>query len=653
MKKHIVLLFLAWAMTGWSQNKDAELMKINGKPVTVQEFERMYTKNLDLVKDDEQKDIDNYKELFIRYKLELEDAYQNKYDTLRQVKGELVNYRRDLAKKYLSDEEIIDSLMHEAYERMRQDVRVAHILIRVNPDASAQDTLQAYKKIMDIYNKAVAGEDFSQLAMLYSEDDSAKENKGDLGYINVFHTVYPFETAAYTTPAGQISKPFRTQFGYHIVKVLDKRPAKGEIQVAHIMTKDKRKGQKIQDNKNVADAKTRIYQIYNKLKEGKDSFENLAKKYSDDRSSARYGGKLKRFGIRAMIPEFETVGFALQKEGDISEPFQTKYGWHIIQLIKKYPVPAYDQIKHELRKKIEKDERSKMGKEKLMKHIQEMFPVNIKGSLDKIYPLVNKKFFEKQWEMPQPAFKDETLFVINNDKKVTYGDFLRFLFARQLRSPGKYAEKKQVVDQLFDTFKKSKLYEYYNEHLEEIYPEFAQIMKEYKDGLMMFYIKSDKVWDKSVKDSIGLKEFFDKNREKYRMPKRYKILMVQVDKKRTAKYIKKYLSKGNDPDKLKEVYDDENLIVKKRVYQAGDEFIKEHDLDNRKLIMYKDGKQYMILKVLEVMPEKLPELTEVRGKVINDYQNYLEDKWLEELKKKYPVEINRENWNKLRAKYKK
>jgi len=649
MKKHIFFLLIFWTIAGQAQKQTDELMQINHKPVTIQEFERMYTKNLDLVQDASQKDIDNYKDLFIRYKLELEDAYQNNYDTLPRVKRELKTYRKDLAKKYLSDEEIIESLMREAYDRMKQDVKVAHILIQVSPDASPQDTLKAYRKIKKIYEEARTGKDFSELAKRYSQDPSARDNKGDLGYINVFHTVYPFETAAYNTPVGEVSEPFRTQFGYHIVKVLDKRPAKGEIQVAHIMTFDKKKAKENPQT----DAKTRIYDIYNKLKEGKDSFENLAKKYSDDKASARHGGKLKKFGIRAMIPEFEEKGFALKNEGDISEPFQTKYGWHIIKLIKKYPVPAFDQIKYELRQKVERDARSKMGKEKLMKHIQEMFSVTMNGSLDKIYPLINENFFEKKWIMPKPYFKDEILFTINNDQKVTYEEFLRYLYAHQYRKPQKYTEKKQVIDALFEDFKKSKLFDYYHTHLEEIYPEFARIMKEYKDGLMMFYIKSDKVWDESVKDSIGLQKFFDQNREKYRMPKRYRVLMVQADKKKTAKHIMKYLAKGNDPDKLKEVYDHENLIVKQRVFKADDDFVKKHDLEHHPLIKYKEGKQYMILKLLEVMPERLPELTEVRGKVVNDYQQFLEEKWVKELQKKYPVEINEENWKKLRAKYKK
>ena len=649
MKKQFVFLLLAWLYTGLIQAQSDELMQINKKPVSTEEFEKMYTKNLDLVQDPAQKDLDNYQQLFINYKLELEDAYENHYDTLPKIKRELKNYRRDLAKKYLSDEEIIESLTQEAYQRMKKDVHVAHILIQTSFMATAQDTLKAYNKIMKIYKEAQSGKDFFELAKQYSQDPSAKNNNGDLGYINVFHTVYPFESAAYNTPVGEVSKPFRTRFGYHILKVLDKRPAKGEIEVAHIMTFDK-KGAKVNPGE---DAKTRIFDIYNKLQEGKDSFENLAKKYSDDKSSARHGGKLKKFGIRAMIPEFEQEGFALKNVGDISKPFQTKYGWHIIKLLKKHPVPAYEQIRKEIRNKVTRDERSKMGKEKLLKKIEKMFPVTINGTLDKIYPLIDQKFFENKWLLPAPYFKDDVFMTINNDQKIPYREFLRYLFAHQYRNPDKYAEKEQIIKQLLASFKKEKLFEYYDAHLEEIYPEFANTIQEYKDGLMMFYIKSDKVWDKSMRDSIGLNDFFNRHKNEYKLPKRYKVLLVQVDKKRTAKRIMKYLAKGNDPNKLKEVYDNDNLIVKQKIYNSDDAFVKKHNLAKHQQVMYKDGHQYMVLKLLEILPERLPELSEVRGKVTNDYQQYLEHQWIDELKKKYPVEINRENWNKLREKYKK
>jgi peptidyl-prolyl cis-trans isomerase SurA len=645
MKKYI--FYIVIFITGIVFAQD-ELMYINNKPVSVEEFEKMYTKNLDLVQDPEQKDIDNYRQLFINYKLELEDAYQKKYDTLPKLKGELKRYRNDLAKKYLSDEDIIEQLVKEAYQRMQEDVRVAHILIQVSQDASPQDTLKAYQKIMKIYNKAVKGEDFGKLAMRYSQDPSAKNNKGDLDYINVFHTVYPFETAAYTTPVGGISKPFRTRFGYHIVKVLDKRPARGEIQVAHIMTMDK-KG--VKKDTTQADAKTRIYEIYNKLKSGKDSFENLAKKYSDDKNSARFGGKMQKFGIRMMIPEVEREGFALQKTGDFSKPFQTKYGWHIIKLLKKFPVPDFDKIKHELRSKVMRDERSKMGKEKLLKRIEKQFPVTMTGSLNEVNKYITKDFFDYKWQLPETDIKSQILFTVNHQKKVTYDDFFRYLYKRQYRNPEKYYDRKNIIKHLFDRFKQKKLMEYYNENLEHFYPEFARIMQEYKNGLMMFYIKSDMVWDKSIKDTLGLKNYYESNKQKYIVPKQYKILMIQANDKKTAKKILKYLKKGKDAKYIKEKI--KGLIIKNKTFDFNDPFVKKHPLEKDKSVIYKENNQYIILHLLKIEPEHIAGLNEIKGKVTNDFQTYLEEKWLSELKQKYPVKINENNWQKIRAKYKK
>ncbi len=645
MKKYILIVVLFLTGITSAQN---ELMRINNKPVSTDEFEKMFTKNLDLVQDPEQKDIDNYRQLFINYKLELEDAYQKKYDTLPKLKGELKRYRQDLAKKYLSDEEAMDQLVQEAYQRMQQDVRVAHILIQVPFDASPKDTLKAYQKIMKIYNKAVNGEDFGKLAAQYSQDPSVKTNKGDLDYINVFHTVYPFETAAYNTPVGKISKPFRTRFGYHIVKVLDKRPAKGEIQVAHIMTRDKKGAKK---DTTQADAKTRIYEIYNKLKSGKDSFENLAKKYSDDKNSARFGGKMQKFGIRMMIPEVEKEGFALKNPGDFSAPFQTKYGWHIIKLLKKFPVPEFDKIKHELRSKVMRDSRSKMGKEKLLKRIEKEFPINITGSLKKAGKFVTKDFFEYKWLIPEGKIKDETLFTIDNKKDISYGDFFKYLYKRQYRKPEKYKEKDKLLKQMFDGFKKEKLMDYYNENLERLYPEFAQIMQEYKDGLMMFYIKSDMVWDKSIKDTLGLQQFYQQNKDKYKVAKQYKVLMIQADAQKTAKKILKYLKKGKDVKYIKEKF--KGLITKNKTFKADDPFISKHHLEEKSPVMYKEENQYIILQLTEIIPEHIAELKEIKGKVTNDFQTYLEEKWLSDLKQKYPVIINEKNWQKIRSKYKK
>ncbi len=645
MKRYAFLIFLMATLIMGAQQSPV-LMKINGKPVSVKEFESMYTKNLDLVQDPAQKDIDNYRQLFTRYKLELEDAYQKKYDTIPQLQRELKSYRRDLAKKYLADNDIIDKLVKEAYERMKTDVHVAHILVQVGADAAPQDTLKAYKKIMEIYKKAQAGEDFGKLAQQYSQDPSAKGNKGDLDYINVFHTVYPFETAAYNTPVGKISKPFRTRFGYHIVKVLDKRPAKGEIEVAHIVTMNNKKDKE-------GDAKTRIYNIYDKLKNKQDTFENLARKFSDDKNSAKRGGRLRKFGIRSMIPPFEKAAFALKNPGDISEPFQTRYGWHIVKLLKKYPIPPFDQVKTMLKQRVMRDERSKMGKEKLMKRIEKQFPIKMIGNLDEVKKHITKDFFINKWQIPQDKSVDETLFIINNDKKVTYKDFYQYLYRRQAHNAATYDQKDHIIEKFFERFKKDQLFAYYNNHLEQIYPDFAQTMQEYQNGLMLFRIKSDMVWDKSIKDTLGLQNFFEAHKMQYKLPKRYDVIMVQTNDKKTAKKIAKDLEHGKTKEDIINKYKTQNILVKEKDYVAGDDLIKKHNLKIGKPVIHKDGKQYVVLYLKQIKPEEIPELKAVKGKVTNDYQNYLEEQWLKALKKKYPVELNETVWQQLRKKYKK
>ncbi len=621
------------------------LMQLGKRNVSPQEFEQMYVKNLDLIQDPAQKDIDNYLDLFIKYKLELADAYAKKYDRDPKLQRELQMYRRDLAKKYLSDDEIINHLVKEAYNRMKTDVHVAHILVRVAPGASPADTLKAYQKIEAIYKKAKSGTDFGQLALKYSEDPSVKYNKGDLDYINVFNTVYPFETAAYQTPVGQISKPFRTRFGYHIVKVLDKRPARGEVEVAHIMTTDNRK------NTNEADAKTRIYQIYEQLKQNKAKFEDLARKFSDDKSSARNGGRLHRFGIRQMIPAFEQQAFSLKHPGDISQPFKTQYGWHIIKLLKKYPVLPFEQVQNLVRQKVLRDERSKMGRQKLLQKLNKELPIKVTGKLQTIAKHINRNFFENKWKIPQTPEDKKSLFIINNDETVTYHDFYQYLYKRQRHNPQLIKQKEQIISEAFKNFKNDKLLDYYNRHLEQFYPEFAHIMNEYKHGLMLYAIKKEQIWDKAEKDTTGLKSFYKKNKNKYRLPKRFVILLVQTPQRKMAKKMAKDLRKGLSKNDLIKKYGQYGILTKEKEYTQQNMPVK---LDKQhKTVLQKENNQYAIYHLVQIKPDAVPSLKDIKGQVLADYQNYLEKQWLEQLRKKYPVKINEKVWQQMRAKYKK
>ena len=327
----------------FAQTKEV-LFTIDNHPYYTDEFIRVYNKNLDLVKDDSQKDLDKYLDLFLGYKLKVEKANKIGLQNGTSYQNELKSYRNQLSKNYVNDSKVTNELVREAYDRMQQEVRASHILILVDEGALPQDTLKAYNKILDIKKRLDAGEDFVTVAKQTSEDPSVKENNGDLGYFSAFRMVYPFENAAFKTNVGQVSKPFRTRFGYHIVKVVDKRANRGEVTVAHIMIVKPNVSDVAQQEK----AKATIEDIYKKIQQG-ENFESLAQQFSEDKSSAPKGGVLQRFGSGQLSSEeFENVAFSLAKKDDISAPFQSQFGWHIIKLIEKHPVRSFDDMKGEL-----------------------------------------------------------------------------------------------------------------------------------------------------------------------------------------------------------------------------------------------------------------------------------------------------------------
>ncbi|WP_254504071.1 peptidylprolyl isomerase [Aquimarina spinulae] len=340
MYKKGLLFFLGsilFTLANAQQSKDV-LFTIDESPVYISEFKRVYLKNIDLVKDKSQKNIDEYLNLFINYKLKLKEAKHLGLDKKQAYLEELEGYRKQLAKGYLTDTRTSDALIQQAYDRSLEQINASHILIMVKPNASAKDTIAAYQKIIEARNKIVNGESFDVVAKAYSQDPSVTKNNGNLGWFSVFRMVYPFEEAAYVTKVGEISEPFRTQFGYHVVKVNGREKKLGEVTVAHIMVA-------INNNRTSEEAEKRIKEINQQLQQGV-SFASLAKQYSDDPSTAIEGGKIRRFGQGALNSEkFEKTAFALEKTGEISVPIQTKYGWHIVQLIEKHALKSFEEQK--------------------------------------------------------------------------------------------------------------------------------------------------------------------------------------------------------------------------------------------------------------------------------------------------------------------
>ena len=352
---------VVFAVTAQSRgDQSPTLFSIHKKPVSTEEFSYLYRKNHQHKAEEfTTEKIEEYLDLFINYKLKVEEALYRGMDTTSAFKKEYQTYRDELLKPYLPDSKVIDSLVALTYERLNEEVNVSHILIALKPAASPEDTLEAYQKISDLRKRALAGEDFGGLAASYSEEPNATETKGNLGFFTAMQMVFPFEQAAYLTPVGGISEPVRTQFGYHIVKVLDRQPSRGEVEVSHIMI---RTGDGV-DNENPKD---RIFDIHDQLQKGM-IWEELCKQYSEDPNSKENGGRLRPFGVGAMasIPKFQEMAFSLKNEGEISDPIETQFGWHILRLEKKIPLPPFQELKTSLTQRVSRDERVQISKKAL------------------------------------------------------------------------------------------------------------------------------------------------------------------------------------------------------------------------------------------------------------------------------------------------
>ncbi|RZJ34544.1 MAG: peptidylprolyl isomerase [Flavobacterium sp.] len=643
MKHLLSALLMSFAFAAFSQNiKKEVLFTIDNKPYYTDEFARVYKKNLDLVKDESQKDLDQYLDLFVGYKLKINKAYKLGLQNGTQYQNELKSYRTQLAKNYVTDSKVTNELVQEGYNRLQKEISAQHILIMVDENAAPEDTLKAYKQIMDIRQKALNSEDFGALAMQYSQDPSAKENKGDLGYFTAFRMVYAFENAAYKTPKGQISPPIRTRFGYHLIKVNDIRDNRGEVTVAHIMILNPSKDDAAAQEK----AKNTINDIYKKLQQGED-FAALAKQFSEDKSSSSKGGVLNRFGSGQLSSEeFENMAFSLTKEGEISRPFQTQYGWHIMKLIAKHPVRTLDEMKTELEAKVGKDDRSRLIAESLTEKLRKKYPVKRN---DKMYAAiqkaVNNTYYEGTWDLPENK-KPFTgrLFDIKG-KSISGVDFMTFLKAQQ-KTGLNTKPLSRLVDNVYNKYVDQQLNTYYNDNLENEFPEFSAVVDEYRDGLLLFDLMEKEIWDKSKTDTLGLRKYYDDHKSAYTWKTRYDAIIVSSTKMDVIKKALKLLNSNKTPEEIKAKLNQKgvvNVMANSGVFEEGSDALPKNVKPFAGVSdIIKEGEYYFVTKVNKVIPAGPKTLEESKGRVINDYQQYLEEHWVQDLRKEFTVKVNQD-----------
>lgn len=649
--KHFLLVgLMSFSGVVMAQKKEV-LFTVDTTPYYTDEFVRVYNKNLDLVKDESQKDIDNYLDLYLAYKLKVNKAYKLGLDKEPKYINELKSYRGQLSKNYLTDSKVTDELIREAYDRSLKEVKASHILVLVDENAKPQDTLKAYQKIQSIRERILKGEDFGKLAQELSEDPSAKENKGDLGYFSVFRMVYPFENGAFLTKKGEVSKPVKTRFGYHLIKVNDIRDNRGEITVAHIMIN------KPQDASKTNEAFDKIKNIYQKLQQG-EKFEDLANQFSDDKTSAQKEGALGRIASGNLNSvAFEDASFSIKNVGDYTAPVETEFGWHIIKLLEKHPVKPFDEVKTDFENRIKRDERSKRIEESMNSKLEKKYkPVVDYKLLNKATELISEEFYQDKFEIPNNIDAFNKTAITIQKKHISGIEFLNYIQAHQ-NAMQRVKPIEKLKETLVKDFVSSNLNSYYDDNLENEFSEFRYVMDEYKEGLLLFDLMEKEIWQKAQTDTLGLEAFYQKNKDRYKWNERIDAVVASSVKRDFVEQTKKYFEEGKSVDFIKKELNKDavvNIMIDEGYYEEGNNGIpKEYKLEKGVSKIYKQGDYYYVILGKEIVSSSQKTLEEARGRIVSDYQQYLEENWLDSLKKEFTYKVNEKTFKKVKKQLKK
>lgn len=636
-------------LAGFSLTAHAQtLFTFGGKPVSKAEFLRIYQKNGVQNKTDfSEKALRDYLNLYSLFRMKVAEAEAQQLDTAAAAQGEIESYRRQLARSYITDPSTTEKLMAEAYERQKNVVEVAHILI---PTPAGRDTLEAFRKADSLYKVAnKKGADFGALAKQYSFDRGSKDRGGNVGFISGLQTVYPFENVAYNTPVGKISKPFRTQFGYHIVKVLDRRPAQGEVEIAQIMAL----APKSRGEEGAAAARRTIDSAIQDLKGGM-AWEEAVKKYSQDRYSVENNGQLKPFGVGRTAPAFENAAFGLKNPGDISEPVQTEYGIHLLKLIRKIPLQPFDSMRAELRRKVENDARGQIAKDQYSQQVKarynyKEFPENLAALIQQVsarIPDTGKN--AGKFSAADYAGQNQVLIQIGNSK-FTAADLMRF--AAQTTNGHLVGNKELSLRDIFQMYASSVLNDFQIQSLEKENAEFRNLMTEYRDGILLFDLMDRNVWSKAGKDSAGLAAFYESHKDRYRWEDGFEGTVYRFKDRATAEAARKLMQNGIDSVKEKAMLakiNTDGAPPKVAVQQQGKfEWSRFTDFTRQQLMPGKPSavkanadSTFEVVYVKRLIAAGEPKtLAEARGFVVAEYQDYLEKTWNETLRKKYPVVV--------------
>jgi peptidyl-prolyl cis-trans isomerase SurA len=617
------------------KKKEAPLFTVGQQPVFADEFIQVYQKNNSGKPDlfTEAK-VDEYLTLYINFKLKVRAATDGRLDTTRAFQKEYATYRNELRKPFLPATDDLERLTAETYRRLEEEVNASHILLMVSPDASPADTLRVYERAMAVRNRLLAGEKFEDVARAVSEDPSAAVNGGNLGFFTALQMVFPFEDAAYRLAPGQLSYPVRTRFGYHLIQLNARQPARGEVEVSHILLRG-----------TGPDVRNKALDIADQLKKGR-TWNDLCRQYSEDATTRETGGRLRPFGVGALasVPQFEAVAFQLRQPGEISEPFASGIGWHIVRLEKKIPLPPYPEMQEALQRRVVRDERYLLAKAAdLEKRKRTARYTENQQWLDSLRLRADTSLTNGTWKWKQPPWHNQPIATLAG-KNIEVAQLAAHLKQRQQPSaqpPAAYFR------QLYDQFVDEQLLEEEDRQLMASNAAYRALITEYREGMLMFSIMEQEVWNKAMTDTAGQRNHYNRNREKYRAGERVYARILAATSKGSIEQIKSRIEKGDTlkPEDLRTL----KSVGSLRAYQRGEHTATDlapwaaglHEVEA-------DGVFYLV-EVERLLPPGIRPFSEVKAQVVADYQDELERQWLARLKQQYPVQVNKKVRKKVMA----
>ena len=613
------------------------LFSVDGNDVTKEEFLYIYSKSNKEVSFDKAS-VDEYLELYKNFKLKVHEGKEESYDESKMYQQELKVYRDQLAKSYIVDKVLLNDLTKEAYDRYQEDVAFSHLLFTIDKRNRPEDTLAAFQKATRI--KALLDSEKKLESMMKYSDDGVSY----IGYISAlqYPNIYSLETALYNAKKGDIVGPIRTGLGYHIVRLDDRRPAFGEVEVGQILIRTK--ANKVTSE----EAKARIDSIYKSLALGQ-SFESLAADYSEDKKSNFKGGNLGVIKVGQKAHAFEKQVYNLKTDGAYSKPFQSKAGWHIVKRLSKQAPRSYALRKRQLSNAVKRDSRFVMRQQEFVEKIkeEEKFTEDL-ALIQRFSANQTPAIFSSKWDA-KITEKDAGVVVFSiRDEKYTLQDFkahLKSSRTERYRAKGKLTPARLVMD-LYNKEVNAQVLKFEESKLEEKYPDFKNLVREYEEGILLFNVSKDKVWDKASSDSIGLANFFEAHKEDYKWEIRAEVEEYVIQSADSTVFLKakKYITKKSKDKVLAKFNKESEVIIaqsaKYEEVKFKEKYVNLGFFGGDMMTEYVDDNTYKIYKVLQLLPEEHKELHECRGYVISDYQTVLDQKWISALRSKYEVTLN-------------